>query len=103
MSRNEKVFTYLGFCIKSGNILFGYESVLAAKKRTYLILLGEDLSENSRKKVLRFGEEKNIQTITIVALPDYFGGRRIKCVGICEEHLALAIGKELYNTVGGSN
>ena len=98
MSRNDKIFTYIGFSVKSGKIVYGYESVLLNKKRTYLILCDKDLSENSMKKVLRFAESKGVACRTIAALHDYFGGRSVKCVGIGEEHLASAIKKELDNT-----
>jgi len=103
MSRNEKVYTYIGFSIKSGKIIYGYEGVIANKKRVYLVLCDSSLSANSYKKVERFVAEKRIKCLSISGLSEYFGGRQIKCVGIGEEHLASAIEKELNNTVGGSN
>ena len=103
MSRNEKVNAYIGFSIKSGKIVYGYESVILAKKRTYLVLCDVSLAENSLKKVIRFAAEKGIKLLLVDGLSEYFGGRAIKCVGIGEEHLASAIWNELNNTVGGSN
>ena len=103
MSRNEKVNAYIGFSIKSGKIVYGYESVILAKKRTYLVLCDVSLAENSLKKVTRFAAEKGIKLLLVDGLSEYFGGRAIKCVGIGEEHLASAIANELNNTVGGSN
>ena len=103
MSRNEKVKAYIGFSIKSGKIVYGYESVILAKKRTYLVLCDVSLAENSLKKVIRFAAEKGIKLLLVDGLSEYFGGRAIKCVGIGEEHLASAIANELNNTVGGSN
>ena len=103
MSRNEKINAYIGFSIKSGKIVYGYESILLNKKRIYLILCDRALSPNSLKKVERFTVEKNIKSYLIEDLSAYFGGRRIKCGGIGEEHLASAIENELNNTVGGSD
>ena len=103
MSRNEKIYTYIGFSIKSGRIVYGYESVLLNKKKIYVILCDQGLSPNSFKKVERFALENNIKLHMIVGMSEYFGGRQIKCVGIGEEHLASAIENELNNTVGGSN
>jgi len=103
MSRNEKINSYIGFSIKSGKIVYGYENVILSKKKTFLVLCDEALSENSLKKVERFSQEKNIKLYKINGLSEYFGGRQIKCVGIGEEHLASAIANELNNTVGGSN
>ena len=103
MSRNEKIYTYIGFCVKSGKIVYGYETVLLKKKKTYLVLCDQSLSPNSMKKVERFVAENHVEMRLIVDLPQYFGGRAVKCVGIGEEHLASAIRNELNNTVGGSN
>ena len=103
MSLNEKINTYIGFSIKSGKIVYGYENVILNKKKAYLVLCDKALSENSLKKVTRFVQVKAIKMYLIDALSDYFGGRQIKCVAIGEEHLASAIEKELNNTVGGSN
>lgn len=103
MSRNEKVNAYIGFSIKSGKIVYGYESVILAQKRTYLVLCDVSLAENSLKKVTRFVTEKGIKLLLIDGLSEYFGGKAIKCIGIGEEHLASAIANELNNTVGGSN
>ena len=98
MSRNDKIYTYLGFSIKSGKIVYGYENVIIGKKKVYLVLCDRALSENSCKKVERFVAEKNIVMRKISDLPAYFGGRAIKCVGIAEEHLSEAIINELNNT-----
>ncbi len=103
MSQNSKVNTYIGFSIKSGKIVYGYENVILSKKRTYLVLCDQSLAENSLKKVTRFVAEKGIQMLLIDNLSEYFGGKAIKCVGIGDEHLASAIANELNNTVGGSN
>ena len=95
MSRNEKIATYLGFSIKSRKIVYGYEGVLNAKKKLFLVLCDRDLSENSLKKVTKYAELKSIALRMASGLPDYFGGKVVKCVGIAEEHLASAIETEL--------
>ena len=102
MVRNEKVNAYIGFSVKSGKIVYGYECVIL-KKKLFLILCDQGLSPNSMKKVARFAAENSITICVVPDLSVYFGGRAIKCVGIAEEHLASAIEKELNNTVGGSN
>ena len=103
MSLNPKIASYIGFSVKARKVVYGYESVLLAKKRIYLILCDKSLSENSLKKVVRFGEQYDVKWRLIDDLSDYFGGKAIKCVGLAEEHLASAIETELNKTVGGSN
>ena len=100
MSLNPKVATYIGFSIKSGKILYGYEKVIAART-VKLILCDPALSENSSKKVQSFAERKKIPVIVVENLAEYFGGKQIKCVGLVEEHLASATERELLS-VGGT-
>ena len=49
---NRKVISYLGFAKKSGNLLTGVNtcSFAMAKGKVKLMILAEDISENSRKK-----------------------------------------------------
>ena len=98
MSRNEKVASYIGFSLKAGKLLYGYESVLASRKKVYLILCDKTLSENSLKKVMRFAAEKTVPLRLTENLSDYFGGKAVKCIGFTEENLASAAANQLNNT-----
>ena len=70
MSLNPKVATYIGFSIKSGKILYGYEKVIAARS-VRLILCDPALSENSSKKVQSFAERKKIHVIVVENLAEF--------------------------------
>ena len=94
MSLNPKVAAYIGFSIKAGKLIYGYENVIASKK-SRLILCDASISENSMKKVRRFAEEVGIKVMVIDNLAEYFGGKPIKCIGLVEENLASATEKEL--------
>ena len=52
---NRKVISYLGFAKKSGNLLTGVNtcSFAMAKGKVKLMILAEDISENSRKKIMK--------------------------------------------------
>lgn len=95
MSRNDKIAAYIGFSVKSGKIVYGYEGVISTKKRLFLVLCDKALSENSLKKVAKCAEMKNIKVRMIASLSEYFGGKAIKCVGLAEENLASATETEL--------
>ena len=100
MSLNAKVAAYIGFSIKAGKVLYGYESVIASRKAR-LILCDQALSENSMKKVRKYAETVKVNVIVVDDLAQYFGGKPIKCIGLVEENLASATEKELKK-VGGS-
>ena len=103
MSRNEKVAAYIGFSIKSGKIVYGYDNVISSRKRIYLVICDETLAQNSFEKVSRACALKRVPVLTIQGLSEYFGGKLIKCVGLAEPHLAEAAAIEFNKTIGGSN
>ena len=58
----KKVDSYLGFAAKSRNLVSGYYSCLNAikQKKLKLLILSEDLSENTAKKLLKLTKENEI-------------------------------------------
>ena len=58
----KKVDSYLGFAAKSRNLVSGYQSCLHAIKhnKLKLLILSEDLSENTVKKISKLSKESEI-------------------------------------------
>ena len=52
---NRKVISYLGFAKKYGNLVSGVNTCTfaMAKRKAKLIILAEDISENSEKKIMK--------------------------------------------------
>jgi len=95
MSKNDKLAAYIGFSIKSGNVIYGYEGILTTKKRVRLVICDPTLSENSRKKLDSYLASHSLEAYELEDLPSYFGGKQVKCIGLSEEHLASAAESEL--------
>lgn len=58
----KKVDSYLGFAAKSRNLVSGYHTCLHAikQKKLKLLILSEDLSENTVKKLSKLSQENEI-------------------------------------------
>ena len=58
----KKVDSYLGFAAKSRNLVSGYHTCLYGirQKKLKLLILSEDLSENTVKKLTKLSEENGI-------------------------------------------
>ena len=56
-----KIESYLGFAKKSGNLLAGFGTCAAAmkKKKINLLILSEDLAENSMEKIISLAKASN--------------------------------------------
>lgn len=74
----KKVISYLGFAKKSGNLVSGVNTCTftMAKRKAKLIILAEDISENSEKKIMK----------------------EIRKYGV--EHVKYGTGEELSHAVG---
>ena len=85
---NRKVISYLGFAKKSGNLLTGVNtcSFAMAKGKVKLMILAEDISENSRKKIMKEIRKYGVNHI------EYGNSEEF---AICDKGFAEAITKEI--------
>jgi len=104
MPINNKLVTYIGFSIKSRNILYGYENVIASRKRIYLVLVDESIGGSSGNKVAAFTEKKNVPIYYLEkdVLSQLCGGRNVKCIALTDAGLASAA-QNVLNNIGGNN
>jgi len=96
----KKVDSYLGFAAKSRNLVSGYHTCLHAmkQKKLKLLILAEDLSENTVKKMVKMANESNIP-IRIYGgseeLSKVTGSRERGIFGIIDVNFADVILKEI--------
>lgn len=104
----NKVYTLLGFAQKAGKLVSGDDSVFIAlnKKNPKLIIVAEDLSENSRKKfeqklfTAAKSKKKSTETAvftfgTKVSLGHAIGKSPRGLVAVMDENFAKAIAEHL--------
>ena len=99
MSGNfSKIVAYVGFAIKSKNIIFGTDDILKSK-RVKIILLSESLSDSSKSKIENYAKQKNIEVKNFKAevFNEIINNQNIKAAAITNESLADAINKSLAN------
>ena len=56
----NKLRTYVGFAVKSGNIIFGVDQIKDSKKNIKLILACNTLSDNAMSKLSSYSIQKHI-------------------------------------------
>ena len=97
---NRKVISYLGFSKKSGNLLTGVNTCTfaLAKGKVRLMILAEDISENSRKKIMKeirkYGV-KHIEYGSSDEMSHAVGASGRNVFAICDKGFAEAITKEI--------
>ncbi len=102
MPINNKVKSYFGFAIKSGNIIYGGDNVAVSRKRMYVVVCSKDLNRTALKQVEETCKSKQIKLLFLdtAVIEELTNRNNCKCVAICETNLAKAIYNELS---GGFN
>lgn len=99
MSLNlNKIKTFIGFAIKSRNIIFGTDKILLSKKQS-LVLISDELADSSRKKLKNHCEKCSIDCFSLKKdeFLDIIQNDNVKAIAILDKNLALAIKKILTN------
>ncbi|MBR1868427.1 MAG: hypothetical protein IJ800_07665 [Clostridia bacterium] len=60
MNEENKILTYIGFSVKSGNIVYGLDKANEYKGKAYLAIASNTLSERSLRAAVDFAEKKEM-------------------------------------------
>lgn len=95
----EKIKAYLGFAIKSGEILFGYDKLVISKKIPIVVVVCSTQNEKVTAKIHRYCVNNDIKYFKLkdLILSELIGRDNCKVVGILNRNLASAIENELKN------
>lgn len=96
----NKVLSYMGFAKKSGNLVSGVNTctVYLDRKRVKLMILAEDISPGSEKKIMKQIRKAGANFVkygTIDELSRVTGTTGRSVFGIMDENFAEAILKEI--------
>lgn len=107
---NDKIGTYLGFCIRSGKLTFGVDGTERLKKGVFLLLADPELSENSMKVLLKLKERFSCPLLvtTGVGLGELLHRPAVKAAAVRDKNLASAVlaaaeGDTRYKLYSGGN
>lgn len=90
---NNKLISYLGFCIRSGKIVFGVDAIEQYKKRVHLLFADGSIGPNSMKILIKAKENFSCELLmtTAGALGEWLHRPAVKAVAILDKNLAQAI------------
>lgn len=95
----KKIKSYVGFAVKSGNIIFGADNVIRPRKKMYIVLITDSINQTSFKKVTAFAEREKIPLITVndEIMDTCVKKNNCKCIAITDKNLAKAIKDSLLH------
>lgn len=98
---NKKIISYLGFAKKSGNLMSGINTCTfaMARRKAKLIIIAEDISENSEKKIMKEIRKHNVKHVkygTIDELSHAVGSSGRSVFAICDNNFTKVILEQIY-------
>ncbi len=90
---NDKLATYLGFAIKSRNIVYGVDNIESNAARICMVLIDDTLATNSLNKLKNIALKSNIKLYRVVdtTLDMLLNSNNCKAIGLTSVGLANAI------------
>lgn len=93
----NKLETLLGFAVKSGKIVFGFDNLCETRKKVKLVVYSPSLSEKVKEKLVLLCDYKGWSLVeTQELLEDLIHRDNCKVVGIIDDNMSSAI-KKLEN------
>ena len=88
-----KLSTYIGFSIRSGQVLYGVDNISTCKKRIFLILVSGGLGDSSKDKITKVATDRAcpIYYLEDGLLADFTHKEGVKAIAILDTSLAGAI------------
>lgn len=91
--QKNKIVSYLGFAIKSGNAIFGTDAAERTKKKVFLIMASENMSENSLKTAFKLQKKFKCAMVKTVGFPlgELISRENCKFMALTDKNLGEAI------------
>lgn len=95
MLPGNKLSAYIGFSVKSGHIVYGYDRVVTSRG-VKLVLCADNVNRTAHNQLQAFCTQNNIPLHWCdQQLVELCVHRRCKCIGLTDESLATAAHQEL--------
>ena len=93
MRENNKIESYLGFCIKAGKAALGLDRAEALRRPPILLLADRSLSDGSTARAVRLAEKFGCPLVVCegISLAELIHRPACKFLAVSEKHLAAAI------------
>ena len=90
---SDKICSLIGFAVKSGNVVFGLDDIIASKRRKYLIVSDKTLSSRSENGVIEAARKSSAnRLISLVRnVEDIVFKTNCKVIAITDKQMANAI------------
>ncbi len=88
-----KIKTYLGFSVKSNQIVYGIDNLISTRKKVHLIIACKTLTDNGLNQLLKFASKEHIKVVSPneETLSELLNKNNCKIIGLTNGNLSKAI------------
>lgn len=93
LTQQRKIKSFIGFAIKSRNIIFGADLTIKGKNMQYLIMFTDNINRTAKNRLIVHAEKSSIPVIIVEEnqMEEYVNKSNCKCITITDKNLAAAI------------
>ncbi len=88
---NAKIKSYIGFAIKSNQVVFGVDNLEVFRKKIHLIIVSDNISEKSMNRLKLVSQNKDAEILVFSDVEGLTCRKNCKALGITNFELAKAI------------
>lgn len=91
--QKSKVESYIGFAIKAGKAVFGYNAIVITKAKKYLLICCNTASHNSIDKIVKLAHKEQCPLAMLYqgSLEQITGKPNCKVLAICDKNFATVL------------
>ena len=95
--KDNKLKSYIGFAIKSNQVIFGYDKLFENRKTPNIVIVCSTLNEKNTNKIIEFCNNHSIKCIKFnsLILGELISRDNCKVIAICNESLSKVICNEI--------
>lgn len=91
--QKSKIESYIGFAIKAGKAVMGYNAIVTAKAKKYLLICCRTASYNAIDKIKKLAHKQQCMLAMLYkgSLEEITGKKNCKVIAICDKNFAAAL------------
>ena len=91
--QKSKAESYIGFAIKAGKAVLGYNAIVVTKAKKHLLICCNTASDNAIDKIIKLAHKERCPLAMLYkgSLEQITGKKNCKVIAICDENFATAL------------
>jgi len=88
----DKITSLLGFAVKSGKIVLGYDRIIEGKAKKFLIICANEINVTAQKRLFSYSKNNDVPLLkTSLDLAKITGYNKCKAIALTDKQMSQAM------------